>query len=400
MWVERRVEDAVERKVETEGMGDDARGGWGVCTRREWRDGRSRETRSNYGAVGRENGRSGVGWDPEVHAGRRRRGDMTCGERDCIDVHQMRGDGTAARRDGGELVRAAAGAGRAPGEGCGHRVVAVDAAEGGDGAAVETGLDEYVAAEGTQVWVLRRCAPEAELAPVLTRKLARVWVGLGRRENAERDGHAHTQAGKQRREQLDAGRNGRGKTQEGGVAAVRMQGWTGVPVQRRVRGGAARETGAGVHGGRARSTWARGAGVDADRDGRVETEMRARSMPHGGSGADAEQDGRVGRTRGRGGCGTGWAWHHTGGGRDSGVDAEQYGWRGRAMRACSGHRGSGTGMTWGARRRWQGGTRSNPSMQAGGGSGSGHVVAEGVREGQGRCLRSMRGGSVGSVRYF
>jgi hypothetical protein len=34
--------DAVERKVKMEGMGDDASAGWGVCTRREWRDGRAR----------------------------------------------------------------------------------------------------------------------------------------------------------------------------------------------------------------------------------------------------------------------------------------------------------------------------------------------------------------------
>ncbi|KAJ7710091.1 hypothetical protein B0H14DRAFT_3172381 [Mycena olivaceomarginata] len=74
----------------------------------------------------------------------------------------------------------------------------------------------------------------------------------------------HTQAGAQRRAQLEAGKNGRGNAQEGGTAA------------RRVRGGG--ESGAGVHGGRAGSTRARGAGVDVDWDGRVEMGTRMRSM--------------------------------------------------------------------------------------------------------------------------
>jgi hypothetical protein len=39
-------------------------------------------------------------------AGRRCRGDVACGERGCLDVHQMCGDGTEARRDGGVAVRA------------------------------------------------------------------------------------------------------------------------------------------------------------------------------------------------------------------------------------------------------------------------------------------------------
>jgi hypothetical protein len=51
MWVERRVEDTVERKVKTEGMGDDTRAVWGVCTRREWRDGRARRGTMRDAAV-------------------------------------------------------------------------------------------------------------------------------------------------------------------------------------------------------------------------------------------------------------------------------------------------------------------------------------------------------------
>ncbi|KAJ7368992.1 hypothetical protein DFH08DRAFT_796800 [Mycena albidolilacea] len=57
-------------------------------------------------------------------------------------------------------------------------------------------------------------------------------------------------------------RGGAGWVQEGGAAAVRMRGWTGVPVQRWVHGGA-RESGAGIHRGRW-STRARGAGVDRE----------------------------------------------------------------------------------------------------------------------------------------
>jgi hypothetical protein len=39
-------------------------------------------------------------------AGRRRRGDVACGEWGCVDVHQMCGDGLEARQDGGEVVQA------------------------------------------------------------------------------------------------------------------------------------------------------------------------------------------------------------------------------------------------------------------------------------------------------
>jgi hypothetical protein len=52
-----------------------------------------------------------------------------------------------------------------------------------DSEEVKAGLNDHVTAEGTQVWVLQFPAPEAELAPVLTRKMVRVWVqerGLAR----------------------------------------------------------------------------------------------------------------------------------------------------------------------------------------------------------------------------
>ncbi|KAJ7241085.1 hypothetical protein C8J57DRAFT_1244906 [Mycena rebaudengoi] len=127
MWVERRVEDTVERKVKTEGMGDDTRAVWRVCTRREWvgeeGDGSEntsgvnpvdqgsavgREMRRNYRAVGRENGRNGVVFNPEAHL----QGDGVEGKwraekglRRCSPDVWGRESGEA-RRDGGEVVRA------------------------------------------------------------------------------------------------------------------------------------------------------------------------------------------------------------------------------------------------------------------------------------------------------
>ncbi|KAJ7816661.1 hypothetical protein B0H14DRAFT_2844139, partial [Mycena olivaceomarginata] len=149
-----------------------------------------------------------------------------------------------------------------------------------DGAEVEAGF------------VLRRRAAEAELAPVPTRKLARVWV------------------------------------RDRGSAAGRMWSWMGVPTRRRrrVRGGAARGSGAG----RARGEGGEYTGercrvcVDADRDRRCGDRdesaggggtERAR-VAHGGSGVDTDRDGRAGMARGRDGTGMGCG---------SGVDVGQYG---------------------------------------------------------------------------
>jgi hypothetical protein len=86
---------------------------------------------------------------------------------------------TPYQRDGGEVVRAEQQGWVGLQErdvdivwlGSKRRQVRTDDAE------VETGLDERVVGEGTQVWVLRRCAPEAELAPMPMRELAQVWVG-------------------------------------------------------------------------------------------------------------------------------------------------------------------------------------------------------------------------------
>jgi hypothetical protein len=99
--------------------------------------------RSNYRAVQGE--RTERRWMQfgSAAARRRRRGDVACGERGCVDVHQMGGNGTTARRHGGEVVRAQqqgrvgcsggkqtwCGRGRC-GSGCGQTVT-----HGGDGGA-------------------------------------------------------------------------------------------------------------------------------------------------------------------------------------------------------------------------------------------------------------------------
>ncbi|KAJ7862675.1 hypothetical protein B0H14DRAFT_2575329 [Mycena olivaceomarginata] len=130
---------------------------------------------------------------------------------------------------------------------------------------------------------------------------------------------------------LEAGQNGGGNTQEGSAAV------------RRVRGGG--ESGTGVHGGRAGSTRARGAGVDVDWDG-----------DEGGGGTERVWQRYCQRRRIRvcgghrttqaragagGGC-TERAWQHIGGGCRSGVDV---GWDRRRERIQ--HRGGdGTGTAW------------------------------------------------------
>jgi hypothetical protein len=230
--------------------------------------------RSNYSAVGRENGRSGVGCDPETRAGRRRRGGVACGEWGCVDVHQMRGDGTAARRDGGDVVRAQQQAGRAAGEGCRHRVVAVDAAAGADRRRRGGG--------GTRVSQQKRrrcgCCGAVLLKqnwhPCRRRSMG-AEEGLGRGANAERDGRSTCK--RVRRGGRSWRRDGMGGATHRKVARQRCVRRTGLACryrdgcaegQRGDRARACTEGWRGVHG-RELQVWTRiGTGV-------VETETRA-----------------------------------------------------------------------------------------------------------------------------
>ncbi|KAJ7886771.1 hypothetical protein B0H14DRAFT_3727696 [Mycena olivaceomarginata] len=311
-WVCGWREESVERKAKTEGMRDGARAGWGLHTAgmERWageeggEEGgdagcssentsrvdpsdravpwwiRARGCRRNRGGRcaatvargGRENGRSGGGCDPEARAGRRCRGDVAC-----PPDARGRDSGEARRRQGG--ARAAAGAGRAAGEGCRHRVVAVDAAAGADRRRRSGG--------GTRVsqQKRRRCGYcgavllKQNWPPVPTRKLARVWVWeRGSTAGRMRGGTVvPTRRG--------VGRGGRSWRRDGmggethrrvARQAVRTQDWIGVPVPRRVRGGqrgdrarACTEGGQGVHG-REVQVWMRiGTSV-------VETDTRVR----------------------------------------------------------------------------------------------------------------------------
>ncbi|KAJ7362382.1 hypothetical protein DFH08DRAFT_799420 [Mycena albidolilacea] len=187
MWVERRVEDAVERKVRTEGMEDGGEGLHTAGMEMGGRGGRRCGMRggSERGAAGRigegdarQLQRSGEGERTER---RWMRSGSACRET-AWRGRGMRRDGIAARRGGGEVVRAQQ-QGR-------------------------VGLQEKNA-DIVWSWSTRRRVRKAG---------AEVEAGLGRGANEERDGRAHTQAGAQRRA-VEAGRNGLGNAQEGGAAA-------------------------------------------------------------------------------------------------------------------------------------------------------------------------------------
>ncbi|KAJ7818095.1 hypothetical protein B0H14DRAFT_2601588 [Mycena olivaceomarginata] len=181
-------------------------------------------------------------------------------------------------------------------------------------------------------------------------------------------------------------------------------------------------SGVGRRGGRVIAKWSRregGRDYGRERDATVGWMGEGRACRHGGRGRGgmgwAWQHGEEGAKavwRRRNGVGEDAAaggtggWQRTGGGAaavwtqgstdaSGGADRGRAG-DGRAMCACSGRRESSTGMTWGVRRWGKGGIWDRDSGYAGGG-GSGYVVVEGVREGQEWRLRSMRGGSVGTV---
>ncbi|KAJ7667121.1 hypothetical protein B0H14DRAFT_2658259 [Mycena olivaceomarginata] len=162
----------------------------------------------------------------------------------------------------------------------------------------------------------------------------------------------HTQAGTQRRAQLEAGQNGRGNAQEGGAAA------------RRVRGGgnrarACKEVGRGVHGREVQVwTWI---GMGVWRRGRECGRLRRwRRTPQSETGVpkrvrvaaqvDAGRNGVASATLARttrGGVGAGGgcterAWQRTERGHGNGVDR---GWDGRGERIQH-PGGDGTGMAW------------------------------------------------------
>ncbi|KAJ7825888.1 hypothetical protein B0H14DRAFT_2596231 [Mycena olivaceomarginata] len=156
-------------------------------------------------------------------------------------------------------------------------------------------------------------------------------------------------------------------------------------------------------------------GRDMDTRRRARLRARERDATVGWMG-----EGRACRHGGRGRGGMGWAWQHAGGGREGGVEAAE-----RAYGEDAAARRDGTGVAAHGRRarqrcgrravqmpaaertadargdvRGRGAGRAHSCRRRDGqcvGGGSGYVVVEGVREGQEWRLRSMRGGSVGTV---
>ncbi|KAJ7890047.1 hypothetical protein B0H14DRAFT_3126738 [Mycena olivaceomarginata] len=209
-------------------------------------------------------------------------------------------------------ARAAAGAGRAAGEGCRHRVVL--GRRGGQTVA------EVEAGDSMSVFALRRDA-DTEVGTSMG-----AGEGLGRGANAERDGCAHTQAGC-----AEAGAAGGGTEWAGAThmrvapAAVRTQDldWRAGTETGARRGSAGSGTGVAGEGGRVHGRG--GAGVDADRKRALWRERqecgwrrdRTGVAAHGGAvwtrsetgvwgGREGEVDaGRDGRGSTREGCGSG-----------------------------------------------------------------------------------------------
>jgi hypothetical protein len=135
-----------------------------------------------------------------------------CGEWGCVDVHQRRGHGTAARRDGGEVVRVQ----QQGWVGLQERDADIVWSRSKrrrvrtDGAEVEARLNECVASQGTQVWVLQRRAPEQNWHPCQHRSWHEYGCGIGAWPQGECGAgcvcpHA---AGAQRRAQLEVRQNG------------------------------------------------------------------------------------------------------------------------------------------------------------------------------------------------
>ncbi|KAJ7815819.1 hypothetical protein B0H14DRAFT_2603135 [Mycena olivaceomarginata] len=156
-------------------------GGEGACTNEEIRMEKKNRERWTYRLLGerarvagRDNRRSSAGFNREERLqGDDGEGTWSAGKRGGVDVHQMCGDGIEARRDGGEAVQQArVGLQERDADlvwlGSTRRRVRTDGAE------VETGLDERVAAEGRRAAPL--CSRCAETGAVPTRELARVLV--------------------------------------------------------------------------------------------------------------------------------------------------------------------------------------------------------------------------------
>ncbi|KAJ6564757.1 hypothetical protein B0H19DRAFT_1286338 [Mycena capillaripes] len=425
MWA--RVDDRVERKVKTEGMEAGTRAVLGVCTRRGCRDGRARRETMRDAVCGG----SGVGFNPEA----RLRGDGIAGK-GCIDVHQMCGDGTAVRQDGGEVVWAQQQGSVGLQErdtgivwwGSTRRWVRTDGAE------VEAGLDERVAAEGTPVWREYGCGRWAQPRD----KCETRWVcphaggcteagsaGGGLRWRRDGMGGAmHRRVARQRCSaetgvrssgKLNAGwerggrRKGRGRGEAAGVVCVRGR-W--------------RAAGTGVH------EEGRGYGEEALGEGGWwwEVGTRVRDVHYGGGcgqrvqrrggngGSDAEQSwGRTSCLHG-GGCDYGrrrgtravWTWGGTGVQRDrtgfvvagtGGVLSPKRSWMVGGGAGRGGATVGGLGWRWGAgtqAERWAGDGKSGSGRRRGCGMGTGRDAPVEWRQqqsgtGTGRAWRCRRG---------